>query len=321
MLGFTRRFNQQAQQFANQEYKKMYPIPPSVRPSPASNRPVNFSKQPSASQKTSRSSVSAKSKRPAPSSPPPATPVRLMTSSTQAIATPSPVPSLSSSASSPMSARNPKTPMLPTSAVPSKRFKVVKASKVARYIGPPVRIDLTGPEPHECQADGGTSIKAPAPERNTRAKLTPSLMSKRRHPEPEACVEPGTLADRQRRKRDISNQLLGARFLAQHGDQGPFEIGDYLCEFEKGTGKVLRRANRRFHAPTGRYLWINLSTQRPYANVSVVQQYTEVYGTPIANPDGSLSKFDKMEPGSRITRSPRPSLRPMRHSWDPMLTD
>lgn len=316
MLGFAKRFSEQAKLFADQELKKMYPIPPSVQPSSVMNRPITSVKPASASKRNSRPSGSSQPRRPIHFAASPITPVRRDIPTTRPMAVPSPVPSLSSSTSSPVSTRN---PMTPTFATPD---SVLGPPTAARHNIPAVIIDLTSNEPHH--QNGLLSLAAPKTPRLTqpraKEKLTPSSWAVVKHSKPTSHGTPEGSAMKRRKSHLVRMQFALAQELARRGDKGPFEVGDYLCAWDAQQGKLRKRATRTFSAATGRDWWLDLKTGRPFVNVGIIQQYTEVYGTPVSNADGSLAAFEGMQTGPTVSRGLHPKSVPLQNSWDPMLS-
>ncbi|RYP65400.1 hypothetical protein DL771_008345 [Monosporascus sp. 5C6A] len=61
-------------------------------------------------------------------------------------------------------------------------------------------------------------------------------------------------------------QLKLAKKLAHDGDQGPLEIGDFLCKIDEVTGEVQKEAIRMLGTERGCYCWFEVSSKRKYSN-------------------------------------------------------
>ncbi|KAH8714129.1 hypothetical protein BGZ61DRAFT_476244 [Ilyonectria robusta] len=85
-------------------------------------------------------------------------------------------------------------------------------------------------------------------------------------------------------------QIRMARHLAQNGHAGPFEIGDFLCDINRITGKILKIASRVYNPDTG-YFWRNMFTGgriHPQNNNKSAQT---LCGKPVAGPGGAFLGF------------------------------
>jgi hypothetical protein len=119
-------------------------------------------------------------------------------------------------------------------------------------------------------------------------------------------------------------QASMALHLHQQGDLGPFEIGDFLCTFEPGTGKCLKEARKIPGSNTDEALWTDLRTGGPYQSPIFNQGDSEVYGNPIRGPFDSFAGFEHLHspPGCHLSTADEvdgEQLNSLRLDDDPML--
>lgn len=77
-------------------------------------------------------------------------------------------------------------------------------------------------------------------------------------------------------------QIENARCLKFLGINGPYLIGDYLCEIHSKTGELIKIATR-LHHPSDGWSWVNVMNGNPYQSPDLEQS-----GRPIATSDGAF---------------------------------
>lgn len=208
--------------------------------------------------------------------------------------------------------RTPQTPIFPT---PS------KISKASRY-GNPVVIDLTRPQTPQF-ARSPSSVGTPCPPSKSQGlsctnashqlhiqgqnlDTTLGQNNSARQQRLEAQVTPQEVCTEPPRTPPASTitrktmaivpwQASMALHLHQQGDLGPFEIGDFLCTFEPGTGKCLKEARKTPGSSTEEALWTDVKTGEPYQSPTFSQGYSEVYGNPVRGPFDSFAGFEHLQ--------------------------
>lgn len=85
-------------------------------------------------------------------------------------------------------------------------------------------------------------------------------------------------------------QIRMARHLAQNGHAGPFEIGDFLCDINRITGKILKIASRIYNPDTG-YFWQNMFTGGRINHQNNKKSAQTLCGKPVAGPGGAFLGF------------------------------
>ncbi|KAF7551312.1 hypothetical protein G7Z17_g5090 [Cylindrodendrum hubeiense] len=125
-------------------------------------------------------------------------------------------------------------------------------------------------------------------------------------------------------------QIQMSRHLAQNGLIGPFEIGDFLCNINRVTGKILKIASRVYNPSQG-YYWQNMFTGGRINHQNTNTDAQALCGKPVAGPGGAFLGFSDdnggilqpplqlISPDREALLYPEPELKSaLRNGQDPM---
>jgi hypothetical protein len=300
MLGFAKKVQEQAKLCTTKEGGKVYALPPSVKAKSSKHVAMKtLSHSPYFLPKTTAAPKPSKKKA---STPVPVTPKYHKPKVAKSMVMPSPLQSFTDAISGLNLSRAPKTPIFPT---PPKASKVLKESKkkpheVIDLTRPrtPYNIFSTIPATTPCPRSKPQATKPQILKAQTqKAKVTkPKVPSRSRvvhqNQSSGGLITPPAAAILQRWKIISHWQVDMARDLHRTGLEGPFEIGDYLCYIDPVNGKCIKKATSKIEVGTGQAWWIDMETGRPFEAINFHQEPTEVYGSPVRGPFGSLIGFE-----------------------------
>lgn len=102
----------------------------------------------------------------------------------------------------------------------------------------------------------------------------------------------------------IGWQIQMARHLACRGVEGPYEIGDYLCNIQMNNGEIIKLAARTWTPDSG-YIWESMLNAQPIEPTGELP----LKGKPLGGPNGSYLGFEDcagiMNPPLRVTSPTR----------------